>query len=119
MGFSSNGSIGIAGWNNSLHEVMGPILPTNNWTHIVYTYSITNGLQLYINGTLIGTTGSMGYSASNQTNILTLGNPLQASNGSSCIAQLIVSNAFNGSIDEFRVYSRELNITDIYTLANP
>jgi hypothetical protein len=119
MGFSSNGSIIIAGWDNSLREVMGPILPTNNWTHIVYTYSTTNGVQLYINGTLNGTTGSILYSASSLVDILTLGNPLQLSNGSSCITHLIVSNAFNGSIDEFRVYSRELNITDIQALANP
>ena len=64
----------------------------------------------------------MNYLASGQVNILTLGNPLQAvlaSAGGTCNAQSIVPGPFLGSLDEFRVYSRELNTTDIFALANP
>ena len=80
----------------------------NVWTHIVHTYSTINGLRLYLNGTLTGTKNSTTRSVSNQVNILTLGNDLQANSG----------NVYRGLIDEFRVYSRELNATDIQTLVN-
>jgi hypothetical protein len=73
------------------------------WTHVVTTYSVTNAVRLYINGTLIGTTGSIGYLASGLVNILTLANPIQ---GGTCNSQSVV-------------YSRELNTVDIYTFANP
>lgn len=119
IGFSSTGQIIAAGWNGSLVEIIGPLLPTNAWTHIVYTYSKTNGVRLYINGTLKNATGSMRYSASNEVNLLTLANPLQGNNGSLCATQSIVPYAYSGHIDEFQVYSRELNTTDISQLANP
>ncbi len=56
MGFSSSGQIVTTGWNPTPQQVIGPILPTNVWTHVVGTYSLTNGLRLYVNGTLIGST---------------------------------------------------------------
>lgn len=122
MGFSATGQIIITGWGASNQQVVGPILPINTWTHVVDTFSVANGHRLYVNGTFIGSTGSMTYVASNQVNILTLGNPLQGtltSAGGTCTAQSIVPGVYLGSIDEFRVYSRELNTTDIFTLANP
>ncbi len=116
IGLSPIGQIILTVSNDSLGELVGPIVSANVWTHIVYTYSTINGLQLYINGSLNGSTVPMAYLASDEVNILTLGNPLQANAGN---VQSILSNVFNGSIDEFRVYSRELNITDVYKLANP
>jgi hypothetical protein len=59
------------------------------------------------------------YSASGQVNIITLANPLQAYTGSSCVSQSFAPNVFSGSIDEFRVYSRELDIDAICALADP
>lgn len=117
MGFSSTGQIIITGWpgGNAGRQVIGSVLPINVWTHIVNTYSTTNGYRLYVNGTLIGSTGAIGYSASGLVNIITLGNPLQGS----CNSQSIVPSVYYGYIDEFRIYSRELNSTDIYNLANP
>ncbi len=112
IGLSPIGQIILIVSNDSLGELVGPIVSANVWTHIVYTYSTINGLQLYINGTLSGTIGPVAYLASDEVNILTLGNPLQANVGN-------VQSVFNGFIDEFRVYSRELNINDIYKLANP
>ena len=109
--FSPTGQIILASSNDSMSEVVGRILPINVWTHIVHTYSITNGLRLYINGTLNGITNSMAYSPSNEVNILTLGNALQGNIGN-------VSNVYYGLIDEFRVYTRELNITNIQALTN-
>jgi hypothetical protein len=120
MGFSSNGQIVISGWNGvALLEVVGPILPVNVWTHIVSTYSTTNGYSLYINGTLKNTTGSMAYVAQSQVNVFTLANPLRDCPGAAYFQNSIVPNVYSGSIDEFRVYSRELDIDEICALANP
>ena len=112
----------MTGWGSSNQQVIGPVLPINVWSHIVDTYSFTNGHRLYFNGTLIGTTGSMSYVASGQVNVITLGNPIQGTpttSGGTCYSQSIVSKVFYGSIDEFRIYSRELTTTDITALANP
>jgi hypothetical protein len=103
-------------------EIFGPILLANVWTHVVVTYSQTNGIRLYINGTYYNSSDAFTYAASEQVNILTLANPLQAiqwTTGGSCNSQSIVPSVYHGYIDEFRVYSRELNMTDVYTLANP
>ncbi|CAF0908001.1 unnamed protein product [Adineta steineri] len=62
------------------------------------------------------------YKLRGTVNILTLGNPLQAVpfNGTGgCKSQSIVPNVYDGSIDEFGVYSRELSSYDICALANP
>jgi hypothetical protein len=122
LGFSSTGQIIATEWNPSPQQVIGPILPANIWTHVAVTYSSTHGTRLYVNGTLDGTTSSIGYSASSQVNILTLANRLQGnltSAGGTCNSQSIVPDVYFGDMDEFRVYSRELNASDVYTLANP
>ena len=77
MGFSSTGQIIATGWNASPQQVIGPILPAKTWTNVISTYSITNGVRLYVNGTLISSTGGMIYLASGLVNILTLANPRQ------------------------------------------
>ena len=64
----------------------------------------------------------MSYSASGLVNILTLANPLlgtQFSAGGPCNSQSILPSVFNGYIDEFRVYARELSASDVSALANP
>ena len=122
MGFSSTGQIIITGWGFSNRQVIGPVIPAHNWTHIVSSYSPSNGYRLYVNGTYVNTTGSMSYVASGQVNVIILGNPLPSfltSAGRTCNSQSIVPNAYLGSLDEFRVYSRELTPTEITALANP
>ncbi|CAF1643220.1 unnamed protein product [Adineta ricciae] len=117
LGFSSNGNIIGTIWNGSLEEIIGPILPNNVWSHVGYTYSRINGLRLYVNGTLINRKNSnLNYIGSEQVNTLILGNSIE---NISCNSQSIISDVYNGSIDEFRVYSRELNNNEIFQLANP
>ena len=63
-------------------------------------------------------TGSgLQYVCSGELNTLVLANAI--GNRSSCYAQSIVSDLYSGSMDEFRVYSRELDTNDIYTLSHP
>ena len=119
MGFSSTGQIIVTSWYNTAQQVVGPVSSANVWTHVVSTYSTTNGLRLYVNGALIGSTGAVQYTASGQTNILTLANPLQAVSGGSCYSTSIATGVYSGYLDEFRVYSRELTSTDVSALANP
>jgi len=62
---------------------------TSVWTHVAATYSSTNGLGLFVNGSQYGfATGGFSYTTGNTPMVLTLG-------------------------------SRELNATEISTLANP
>ncbi|CAF0893767.1 unnamed protein product [Didymodactylos carnosus] len=116
IGLSASGQIITQSWNNTAVAVTGPILTLNVWTHVVETYSVMNGIRMYLNGTLYGSTGAFFYMASNVPNTITLGNPL---NGTSCTSALFVAGQYQGAMDEFRLYSRELNSTDVYSLANP
>ncbi|CAF1232230.1 unnamed protein product [Adineta ricciae] len=115
--------------NSSFYEIDGffllghanrsySILPSNVWSHIAYTYSSNNGLRLYVNGTLMNTTGSgLQYICSGELNTLVLANA--RGNRSSCYSQSIASDPYSGSLDELRVYSRELATDDIYVLSHP
>ncbi|CAF4075554.1 unnamed protein product, partial [Adineta steineri] len=116
LGFRSTGEIVATNWASSGKEVVGPVLPINVWTHVASTFSTMNGLRFYINGIYNGTTGVMSYIAAQQAVILTLGNPMT---GGSCNSSSIVTGVYSGYLDEFRVYSRELSATNVYTLANP
>ncbi len=116
IGFSSNGSIVAQTWEGSSVSVMGPILPINTWTHIVQTYSSTNGLQLYINGGLYGSATVTTYSASNLVMCVTLGS---SGFGTNCQTGLISMGPYSGGIDEFYVYSREINALEVCPLAHP
>ncbi|CAF1164735.1 unnamed protein product [Adineta steineri] len=110
MGFSSSGQIVGSSWDGGTNrEVVGPVLPTNVWVHVATTFSTINGVRLYVNGSLIGSTGAFAYVASGLVNTVTLGNPLVTG----CAMKSIVSGPFSGYLDEFRVYSRELSAREV------
>ncbi|CAF5044670.1 unnamed protein product [Rotaria sp. Silwood1] len=115
IGLSSMGQVIAASWNGTVQEVVGPVLPANVWTHVTSTYSRSHGIRLYVNGTLVGSTGSIVYIAPDKYNFLTLGYPFARS---PCGAVSISSGSYFGDLDEFRVYSRELTAADISVLAN-
>ena len=93
----------------------GPVTPIGVWTHIAYTFSTTNGIQLYVNGTLYGSVTTT-YDASGMADTLIFGNPLS---GTGCGSSL-PNQQFYGSIDEVRLYSREITATDVSQLySNP
>ncbi|CAF0948338.1 unnamed protein product [Adineta steineri] len=112
MGFSSNGQIVGSSWDGAVEEVVGPVVSTKVWTHVATTFSTINGVRLYVNGSLIGSTGAMAYAASGTANTVILGNPRAAG----CAAKSIVSGTFYGYLDEFRVYSRELSAREVSAL---
>ena len=59
----SNGTINANLWNATSITASGPVLALNSWTHIGYTYSRSNGIRLYINGTQYSTSGPLNYDA--------------------------------------------------------
>jgi len=117
LGFASNGSVVAQMLNGVVKSVMGPSISIGSaWTHIVQTWGPTTGIRLYLNNVLVASTFSMAgsYTASSLPTFVTLGNLLS---GTSCAPGLIGSMiGFDGDVDEFRIYSRELSTDDICTL---
>ena len=97
--------------------VSGPVIPLATWVHLVTSYSATNGIRLWVNGTLIGSSGPFTYSPSSAPNTIIAGSALGSVG--SCATGNIVHGQFYGRLDELRVYARELNAADVFALANP
>ena len=132
LGFSSTGQIVGQMYRTSSPccspsattiNVGGPILPVNTWTHIVLTYSSSNGLALFTNGTLRDLTDPFDSFPSSSSDYqirpyLTVGNPATTSTSTSCLGGTpsLVSTAYQGIIDELRIYSRALTINEICSL---
>ncbi len=116
IGLNSVNSLVAQVWNGYALSVVGSTLPLNAWTHIVQTYSTTNGVILYVNGTHVGTTGSTSYAASGVSDYIFIG--YYITSGSTCAAGSITPGPFDGAIDELRIYSRELTLSDVCILAN-
>lgn len=85
----------------------------NKWVHVVGTYNgseVKEGIHLYINGVLTDTsTGSVGtYVGMSNTNAPALVGTRFASG--------VSQNAWNGNIDEVRIYNRSLSAQEIKQL---
>ena len=101
--------------NNTISATTSFALPLNTWTHIAQTFSTTNGNYLYINGTFVaGASAPTGRSIGPY--VILGASPIGTS---SCQAGSITVGQFSGSIDEFRVFGRQLSSIDICRLANP
>ncbi|CAF1040312.1 unnamed protein product [Adineta ricciae] len=112
IGLTATGTLELQIFNGASNLVLsGPIMPINVWIHVVYTFSSSNGMGLYINGTLY-TSKATSYSASGYPDTLIFGNPL---GGTSC-GSSYPNKQFYGSLDEIRLYSRELTSNEIAQL---
>ena len=118
MGFTSAGQIAVNSWNGGNMPLTGPTIPLNSWTHVAATYSSTNGEKLYINGTQYGSaTAAYAFSAGGVPMTITLGSSLLGQGV--CNTGTIQAAQYRGSLDEFRVYARELTAAQVAALANP
>ncbi len=70
-------------------------LPAETWVHMAWTQDKTNGLSLYVNGTLV------------QTNAWT------KTNAFPCPVDIIGGSGFEGKIDELKIYKRVLTANEI------
>jgi hypothetical protein len=119
IGFSSNGSlVAQVKTNTSFATVLYPSLPLMSFTHIVQTWSSTNGLRLYINSYIVGSAAATSYSATlNWVNYVTVGGCLSGcGNCTATSGNPILPGPFAGAVDSFRVYSRELTPSEVCTL---
>jgi hypothetical protein len=117
LGLSSLGQIIGISWNGTAPmQVTGPVLTVGQWTHVVESYSQTNALRLYINGQLYAQSSPYVFVPSGVPMTVTLG---QSLSGTSCARGTLVTGNYQGEIDEFYIYSRELSQADITALANP
>lgn len=120
MGFSSTGAIigQVLTTSGIVATVTGPILPISStaWVPIVQTWSTTNGLKLYFNGTLVSSMTASTFLGSGRTpNYLTLGGCLSGC-GVCPSGQIGASSSYTGGLDDVRVYLRELTATDVCAL---
>jgi hypothetical protein len=113
LSMSSSGQLMTTSYDGVLISIDGPNLTPNRWTHAAITYSIVNGLRLYVDGNLLNSTLPFSYVASGSQNYLFLADSF---NSILCGGQ---NGQFSGALDEFRLYSRELTASDVWTLFNP
>ena len=93
------------------------ILSLNQWTHVAMTYSTTNGIRLFVNGSLVNSNSHyLDYSASGNVSTITVGTCLQPM--TCAVGQTkIVPFQFHGKIDEMKIFSRELSTSEVSQLA--
>lgn len=119
LGFTATGVLiaQISTGASTVASVTGPILPLDTWTHITLLYSISNGFRLLIDGQFINSV-SASITNNNVNFYITLGsnNPGMTPVSPVCSVSSIVAGQFLGEIDEFRVYTRELNAQEICRL---
>ncbi|CAF1657227.1 unnamed protein product, partial [Adineta ricciae] len=119
LAFTSNNSITAQIYNGS--SVTFSVDPTKSvsisvWSHIVQTWSSSNGIRLYINNILVASSlsSAITYVASESINYITLGNSFNST--SSCFTGQANTMPYKGDMDDFRIYSRELSANDVCTL---
>ena len=115
LGFNSilgpTAQIVVQGWQ--WPTIYGPFITLNTWMHLSVTYSLTNGLRLYVNGVYFGSTGAFYFGYNGYITYFQLGYAYYCSSSS------ITNNGYQGSIDEVYVHSREITQSEVTALANP
>jgi hypothetical protein len=114
MGLNGAGQIVSIIYTSNIPIVVGPIITVRTWTHIGYTYNTTNGIRLYVNGVLFGSTGPVSWSSSGTIDWLSFGSFVFGY----CGPNILPSTPYQGAIDELYVYRRELTADEISSLAN-
>lgn len=99
----SNGDIG---WEVSPEAVSNPSmgagsLVNGTWTHVVITEDGSKNVRFYKNGTLVATTLAYAFAPLAGTHVLQIGTDTDN------------NRYFNGTIDDVRMYGRELSASEI------
>jgi hypothetical protein len=117
MGFNVNGSLFVEILAGGIKAIaMNDLLPINSWSFIVQTWGPINGLRLYVNSTLAAFNSALTWYG-------TSGVPMYLFLGSGGVGlhhcakgAMPLKRPFAGAVDDLRVYSRELTVTDICTI---
>lgn len=113
LGFNSSGILVAQVPFSSVTE---SLVGVNVWTHVVQTFSATNGLRLYINGTLRSASSVASVSPPYQPMYVTVAS--QRSGGADCMSGSIALRSYAGAIDELRIHNREINVSEICMLSS-
>ena len=113
LGFNSSGTLVAQVPFSSVTE---SLVGVNVWTHVVQTFSVTNGLRLYINGTLRSASSAAAVSPPYQPVYVTIAS--QRSGGADCLSGPIALRSYAGAIDELRIHNREINVSEICMLSS-
>jgi hypothetical protein len=120
IGFSNTGLLTIQTLSSNgtyAASLINGTLPLNIWTHVSMTYSTTNGIQLFVNGSLVNINNTyIDYSASGEFCTIVVGTCLQP-NTCAAYETKIVPSQFEGMVDELKIFSRELSANEIEQLA--
>lgn len=117
LGINANGSIEARSrFTTGFIQVLGPSILINVWTHVAQTYSSSNGISLYINGSFYNKSSSSEYQSGSAPLTIGLGGSYADTYGA-CFNVSVSGGAYTGWMDEFRVYARELTATDVQTLS--
>jgi hypothetical protein len=122
IGFDNTGYLTIQTWtNNGLYAITSTaiMLSLNVWSHVSMTYSLTDGIRLFINGLLVSNNNSdtlNSYVASGEMVTITIGTCLQPNTCAFNQTKIVLSQ-FRGKIDELKIFSRELSINEVFQLA--
>ncbi|CAF1140279.1 unnamed protein product [Didymodactylos carnosus] len=86
---------------NTWQYIYGVFLVVNTWVHVACTFSVTNGFILYVNGVSQGAiTGISTYYFNYNLQTIQIG------------------GSYQGSVDEWYAYRRELSVAEILALAS-
>jgi len=119
IGFNKFGYLTIQSWGSHgiyVTSSTSEMLSLNEWSYVTMTYSIQNGVRLFINGSLINNNKTIyDYSASGEMCTITVGTCLYPT---TCAVRTttIVSSQFRGKIDNLKIFSRELSINEVEQL---
>ena len=114
IGLTNASQLIAASWSGTVVEIMGPTVPGNSWTHVAISYSLNNGMRLYVNGSLSNTSAPFAFQGSGASNYLFVGSPRA---GVDCRSLSGISGQYSGAVDELQVHSRELSLSDAGKLA--
>jgi hypothetical protein len=106
---SANNVIKYVAYGNNTISSLGQVISVNNWQHVAVVYDDSSGtVTFYVNGQQAGTTG---YTVS----------PLGPSDNPAVIGirGYDLSRAFDGLIDDVRIYNRALRPDEISDMAPP
>jgi hypothetical protein len=122
VGFDYNNHIATQTWNGTAFynvAFQSFVLPLNTWTHVAATFSTTNGLRIFVNGTLANVTSPFHtYASSNTSSTVSIGTCTHSSGRCNDTQTRIVPGQYRGKVDEMRIYSRELTTVEIQALVN-
>jgi hypothetical protein len=115
IALNDTGHLAALSWSGSGMLIMGPVVPANSWTHVVSTYSLTNGMRLYANGSLCSSWNSFPFVGSAVPNYFFVGSSRAFANTTWWPE---IAGQYSGAVDELQLYSRELTSNEVNVLAN-